>query len=387
MKTAARPKRKEAASSAEPQARPELVLVEGEDEFAVKERARELFQAWSAEVGGFDRDIIDGSANNAGEARRVVAKVHEALQTLPFFGAGKVVWLQNCNFLGDDRTSSAEAVKQALADLAAELLRFSATNVRILISATRVDRRKTFFKAVEKIGKVESYHGWSVNDSEWTQEAASSAERQVRARQKTITEEALAKLITMAGPNPRHLASEVEKLSLFVGNRQQIETADVERVGSPIKHSQGFALADAVGDRNLPRALHVLDQELWTLKTDRKNSEIGLLYGLISRIRLLIFAKELVRRGWVDPKAEFATFKGQLLRVPRDDFPSDRRFNPLANHPWALFNGVRQSRHFSERELVRAMELLLECNRRLVGSGLDEAMVLQQTLVEILSRN
>jgi hypothetical protein len=31
------------------------------------------------------------------------------------------------------------------------------------------------------------------------------------------------------------------------------------------------------------------------------------------------------------------------------------------------------------------MELLLECNRRLVSSNLDESLVLQQTLVQIVA--
>jgi hypothetical protein len=33
---------------------------------------------------------------------------------------------------------------------------------------------------------------------------------------------------------------------------------------------------------------------------------------------------------------------------------------------------------------VRAMELLLQCNQRLISSSLDEKLVLQQTLVEIV---
>jgi len=31
------------------------------------------------------------------------------------------------------------------------------------------------------------------------------------------------------------------------------------------------------------------------------------------------------------------------------------------------------------------MEILLQCNRRLVSSGLDEALVLQQALVQIVT--
>ena len=42
-----------------------------------------------------------------------------------------------------------------------------------------------------------------------------------------------------------------------------------------------------------------------------------------------------------------------------------------------------QSKNYSSTELVRAMDLLLACNQKLVSSGLDEALVLQQTLVQI----
>src|SRR2546426_10386812 len=95
-----------------------LTLICGEDEFAVKQRAKQLYQEWTTEIGGMDHEIIDASVSNSGEALKVMAKVREALQTLPFFGSGKVVWLQNCNFLGDERAASAQAVTESLADFA-----------------------------------------------------------------------------------------------------------------------------------------------------------------------------------------------------------------------------------------------------------------------------
>src|SRR5208282_6943320 len=122
-----------------------VLLVCGEDEFGVKERAREIFQKWSEDVGGMDHEIIDAAVNHAGEALRSLAKLRAALQTLPFFGSGKVVWLRNCNFLGEDRTASSAAVADALAGEVEELKTFSWQNVRLLISAGKVDKRKTFF--------------------------------------------------------------------------------------------------------------------------------------------------------------------------------------------------------------------------------------------------
>ena len=37
-------------------------------------------------------------------------------------------------------------------------------------------------------------------------------------------------------------------------------------------------------------------------------------------------------------------------------------------------------------ELIRAMDLLLQCNMKLVSSGLDESLVLQQTLTQIVRK-
>jgi DNA polymerase III delta subunit len=127
-----------------------------------------------------------------------------------------------------------------------------------------------------------------------------------------------------------------------------------------------------------------LDEELWEVKLDPQKSEIGLLYGLIAKVRAMLLLKEMLREGWVKPDTEYPRFKAQLERVPADQLPTDKRFNPLALNPYVLYKALAQVKRYSESELIRAMDLLLLCNRRLVTSGLDEALVLQQTLVQIV---
>src|SRR3954463_4577929 len=89
-----------------------LMLVCGEDEFVVKQRAKQVYEEWIGEAGGTDHEILDATVSNSGEALRILAKLREALQTLPFFGSAKVVWLKDCNFLGDERTATAQAVTE-----------------------------------------------------------------------------------------------------------------------------------------------------------------------------------------------------------------------------------------------------------------------------------
>ncbi len=363
---------------------PPVLLVCGEDEFAVKQRARVVYQQWTEALGGMDHEIIEAMSANSGEALKAIARLREALQTLPFFGSGKAVWLRDCNFLGDERAAQAQAVTEALAGLAQELKTFAWQNVRLLVSAGKVDKRKVFYKTLDKIGSVESLDGWSVNDRDWVNQAENWAHKAIQARGKQIAEDALAELITRVGPHARQLDNEIEKLCLYVGERMQINEADVEVICVRNKTARAFALGDALGDRNLPGLLARLDEELWEMQFDRDKSEIGLLYGLIGKMRALLLLKEMIREGWVKPTQNYQSFKQQLERVPAAQLPADRRYNPLALNPYVLFKALSQAQNYTEAELVSAMDLLLRCNQRLVSSGLDDTLVLQQTLVQIL---
>ncbi|MEI6391420.1 MAG: DNA polymerase III subunit delta [Verrucomicrobiota bacterium] len=362
-----------------------LLLVCGEDEFAVKQRAKQIYLQWTEELGGMDHEIIDAGVSHSGEALKALAKLREALQTLPFFGSGKVVWLKNCNFLGDERAASAQAVTESLVSLAQDLKVFDWQNVRLLISAGKVDKRKVFYKTFDKIGTVETFAGWSVDDRNWAEQAEVWARKALRTRQKGISDEALAELIGRVGPNARQLDNEIEKVALYVGDQEEIELGDVEMICTRNKTARAFALGDALGDRDLPRLLRCLDEALWEVKLDPQKSGIGLLYGLIGKVRALILLKEMLCEGWVKPEMDYNRFKAQLERVPQEQLPEDRRFNPLAINSYVLFKALPQVKRFSQAELIRAMDILFQCNHRLVSSNLDESLLLQQALVQIVA--
>ena len=362
-----------------------LALICGDDDFAVKQRAKQIFQKWSAELGGMDHETIEATVSNGGDALNAIGKLREALQTLPFFGGGKVVWLRDCNFLGEDRTASSAAVTETLAELAEELKNFSWQNVRLLISAGKVDKRKVFYKTLDKLGTTEVFSAWSPEDKDWADRAESAARDALGKREMNISEPALAELIGRAGANARHLENEVEKLCVFTGARNKIELADVTAICSHNKTAKAFALGDALGDRDLPRLLQRLDEELWETKFDKDKSEIGLLYGLISKVRAMLLLKEMLREGWLKETRDYNSFKAQLERVPADRLPADRKFNPRALNPYVLYKALPQVKKYSSAELVQAMDILLRCNQRLVTSGLDETLVLQQALVQIVT--
>ena len=308
------------------------------------------------------------------------------LQTLPFFGTGKVVWLRDCNFLGEERTATAQAVTENLAALSQELKAFDWHNVRLIISAGKVDKRKSFYKTLEKVGVVETFAGWSSDDANWSDQALAWASRALQELKNEISDEALALLVANVGPNPRMLSTEIEKLSLSVAPRSRIEVEDVDSIVTRNKQARAFALADAMGDRHLGRLLACLDKELWEIRRDPKRNEIGLLYGLISKVRVLIFVREMLARRWLKPDSDYNRFKAQLARVPADALPDDKKLNPLAMNPYVLFRALGQAANYTQDELIAAMDLLLQCNRKLISRNLDTSLVLQQTLIQIVNR-
>src|SRR2546421_4135873 len=75
-------------------------VIVGSDEARVKREAAELAkQLAPAEAGEFGLEIIDGAADNVDGAATAVRLTIAALQTIPFFGGGELVWLKNANFL------------------------------------------------------------------------------------------------------------------------------------------------------------------------------------------------------------------------------------------------------------------------------------------------
>jgi DNA polymerase III subunit delta len=364
-----------------------LCLIHGGDEFSVQSRARHIYQEWCEDLGGSDHEIISGSANNAGEALKALNRLRMALDTLPFFGDGKAIWFQDCQFLGDERAASTEVVTKALSDLVPVLQAFPWGKVRLLISAGKVDKRRTFYKALEKIGSVESFAELSLDMPDWMERVAAAAREALQTRQKQIDDETLSELVTAVGPNLRQLQNEIEKLVLYLGDRDWIGSADLQAVVSRNKQARAFALGDALGERKLPLLLRALDNELWELLVDRRKSEIGILYGLIAKVRVMLLVKEMLREGWVKPERDYQRFKIQVDRL-RDrplPLPEDKRFNPLSINPYVLYRASLHAANYSSDELVRAMDRLLRCNQQLVSSGLNEALVLQHALIQIAS--
>ena len=254
----------------------------------------------------------------------------------------------------------------------------------MLISSAKADKRKTFYKMTSKAGYVEEFTALSVDDRDWQAKAEQLIGSRLKSLKKKADYSTVNELAQLVGPDTRAIVSECDKLAAYVGEAAEITVNDVRSIVTQGKHAKAFALGDALGERNLTKLLKRLDEDLWAAKTDRKKSVIGLVAGLVSKVRSLLFARELLDARWVKPVRGFAQFKSQIENLPADAFAEDRRISPLGLHPYVLFSATNQAQNYTREELVEAMDLLMHCNRKLVSTSLDESFVLQQVLTQIV---
>ncbi len=366
-----------------------LHLVWGDDDYGVQRKARQVFDAWTAGGAGMDSEVIDAAASSAEDARRAVARLHEALQTLPFFGGPKCVWFRNCTFIGHDlRTSESASVQEAVAGLAESLSGLPWKEIRLLISAPKVDRRRTFYKTIDKLEFAEISHfpGLSGDDRDWQVRAESMVARELKELGKKASADVLARFAEWVGPNAQVLASEALKVATYLGERSEVTSEDVETIVTRGRHARAFALGDALGDRNLPLALRCLEDELWAMQADRQRSAIGIVYSLIAKVRAMLLTRALFEEKLLRPGGSYPQFLAQLKQLPPERLPTDKRYNPVQIAAYVLYRAGTQTFNYTVPELVGALDELMRCNLRLVGSSLDTSVVLQLALTRIIGR-
>src|SRR2546423_13478250 len=180
-----------------------IYAIVGSDEAEVKHVAAELAQKLAPDAGDFGLEVIDGVADNADQAAARIRSVIEALQTLPFFGSTKVVWLKNVNFLGDDQKARSAAVQSALEELSELLDRGVGSEITFLISATELDKRRAFYKTLVKRAEVQVFDRLDSGRAGWEEEATEIIQQRAKKRKLQFDADALDLFVLLTGGDTR----------------------------------------------------------------------------------------------------------------------------------------------------------------------------------------
>src|SRR5207248_1578497 len=197
-----------------------IYAVVGSDEAEVKRVAADLAaELTPPDAGDFGLEIIDSCADNAEQAASRIRSAIEALQTLPFFGGAKLVWLKNVNFLGDTAIGRSGSVQSALEELADVINADIGTDVTVLVSAIDVDKRRSFYKALSKRAELQVFDRLDSSRSGWEEEATEIVRRRAETHGLDFDEAALELFVLLTGGDTRQIENELEKIdSILAGD-------------------------------------------------------------------------------------------------------------------------------------------------------------------------
>lgn len=360
-----------------------IYAVVGSDESSVKSRARELAAELApADAGDFGVETIDGAADNADQAATRIRSAIEALQTLPFFGGGKLVWLKNANFLADSVLGRAADVQEALEELAAVLQSdFGSAEVKFLLSAPDVDKRRSFYKTLAKRAELEVFDKLDSSRSGWEEEATDLVQSLGKKRRLQFDPDALDLFVLLTGGDTRVLGNELEKIDLYLGAvSRQVTLAEVRTLVPISRAGVIFELGNALAARDLERALTLVRRLL-----DQGESVIGiLLVAIIPTVRNLLLAKDLMQRHRLSrPGAPFS-FISTLNRLPNEATAHLPRKKDGTINGYALGLAAMHAGRFTIDQLVHGLEACLEANLQIVSTQLDHELILNQVVVKLL---
>jgi DNA polymerase-3 subunit delta len=250
-----------------PRSGPTVYLLLGEEDWLAQEELRALLDDL---LPPQDRDL-NLDAIEAGDVS--VQDIITRCETLPFFGARRVVVVR-----------SAESLRAPDQDALAAYLERGAPPSVLIVLAEKMDRRRRLYAALERLGRIvpcDPLPPWQL--VRWIRGRAEE-------KSKKLDPHAAEALALLAGGSLRELASEIDKLAAYVGDRRTITVDDVRAIASHVAEVQVFELMDAVGHRQADRALKLLQVVLG------KEPPLLVLFMLGDQIRAILKAKALMDR-------------------------------------------------------------------------------------------
>jgi DNA polymerase-3 subunit delta len=170
-------------------------------------------------------------------------------------------------------------------------------------------------------------------------------------------------LVDSLGSDMMLIASEFEKLLLYVEGKGRVTLGDVETMVLAAKQRSLYELTDAISAKDRPRALQLL-HGLLNASDGGEDAAIGHLYMLARTFRqMLIISEKNVR----DSRAIWQVL-WQGFRMP----------------PFAADDLIRQARRYkSRRELTRAIRLVARADLELRSSPVNKLLVLERLVLDL----
>ena len=362
-----------------------FTFVCGPDDFLVGRLGRERFEALATEASAddFSREVINGFAGNVDEVETAINRFRDAVQTVPMFGGKRVVWLKDVSFLADNVTGRAEGTLKQVEALQELLAKVNPDDVSVIITASPVDRRRSFSKWCE----ANSDFTLTGGDGDKAADAlAAVALTEAREAGVTFGDGAIEVLLNKVGVNTRLLTEEVRKLATYVEVGGVIEEAHVIELTPNQAEGDFFEAADRFFAGDLKGTLYALEKHFFAGGDARP-----VLSSLQNRNRILIQARVLIDAGdmrlpgpYGFDKAAWATAQSTYARHFGGDTEKSS-YNLFTQNQWYAGKLVSTGRLPGLRRLIDNQQEFLAAFEEIIRRPNEQEDVLRDMAVRCLT--
>lgn len=277
-----------------------LYLFHGEEDFLIEETVDLLLEyAVDASSKSFNLDVIQG-----GEAD--VKDVVSHASSFPMMAERRVVIVRDAEKL---------VATGANRDILLRYLEHPLASTVMVFVTPKADMRLAVFKAFQERGIVVEFKplyenlipGWIT--------------KRVAQYGRTITSEASQLMQAYVGRSLREIHNEIDKLLIYVGEKQTIEPDDVNAVVGISKHYNVFELQKAIGQCDPPLAIDILEHMM-----DAGESPLGMIVMLTRYFHKLWVLPSL--RKQLNSEYELASGLGVRLSFIKEYVAASQRFSP-----------------------------------------------------------
>lgn len=215
----------------------------------------------------------------------------------------------------------------------------------------RQDRVRKFYSAIPDVVELRRFS---------VQDARTEAESLVRQAKFRIDPAALELLVEALGADIARIAVEIEKLSLYAGER----LVGVDDIGAMVPDARAtniFALVNAMGRRDRTRALQILD----TLTREGEYLPLALAF-LSTQFRMAMAAREAGLKSAQQIQGHFTR-----MGLPMWGSRADQVYQTLAK--------------FNQAQLESAIKLIYEADKGLRDARPDDRIVMEQFILKLVA--
>jgi DNA polymerase-3 subunit delta len=351
----------------------------GQDDFLVGRMGRKRFEELSGEgTDEFSQEIVNGFAANVDEVEAALNRFREAVQTMPMFGGRRVIWLKDVNFLADSVTGKAETTLGLVEDLQQLLQSVNPAESAVLVTASPVDRRRTFAKWCEKNAD------FALADGGGDDSLGSVVEAEARSIGVAFGPGAVELLLARIGANTRLLVEEVHKLAAYAADGAVIDEATVAQLTPNAAQGDFFETADAFFSGDLQQTLAALKRHFFAGGDARP-----VLAALQNRNRILIQVRALADAGdaRVGPRGVEGLPRAAETHGARFGEAAGEKssFNVFTQNPWYVGKLAGAARLPTLRRLIDNQRAFIDAFEEILRRPEAQPEVLRDMAVRCLA--